>query len=141
MLLRALAFALGGEAGARVQGGCTLPYSNGQTEGQITKPKAIKRSMYGRAKFDLLRQRALYAACRADSPKAGESQHKWQDGSDQDASRDAGCREAGGPRSDFDETWSLIARRRPRIGMIVTDDPRDSRSAGSVAGYRFLPVA
>jgi len=30
--------------------------------GQITKLKAIKRSMYGRAKFDLLRQRALYAA-------------------------------------------------------------------------------
>ena len=47
---------------AAVQAGCTLPYSNGQTEGQITKLKAIKRSMYGRAKFDLLRQRALYAA-------------------------------------------------------------------------------
>jgi transposase len=47
---------------AAVQAGCTLPYSNGQTEGQITKLKAIKRGMYGRAKFDLLRQRALYAA-------------------------------------------------------------------------------
>jgi transposase len=49
-------------APAAAQAGCTLPYSNGQTEGQITKLKAIKRSMYGRAKFDLLRQRALYAA-------------------------------------------------------------------------------
>ncbi len=47
---------------AAVEAGCKLPWSNGQTEGQITKLKAIKRSMYGRAKFDLLRQRALYAA-------------------------------------------------------------------------------
>ena len=47
---------------AAVEAGCTLPWSNGQTEGQITKLKAIKRSMYGRAKFDLLRLRALYAA-------------------------------------------------------------------------------
>lgn len=45
-----------------VRAGCTLPVSNGQTEGKITKLKAIKRQMYGRAKFDLLRQRALYAA-------------------------------------------------------------------------------
>jgi transposase len=41
---------------------CTLPWSNGQTEGQITRPKATKCSMYGRAKFDLLRMRALHAA-------------------------------------------------------------------------------
>lgn len=47
---------------AAVRAGCTLAWSNGQTEGQITKLKAIKRSMYGRAKFDLLRRRALYAA-------------------------------------------------------------------------------
>jgi transposase len=33
-----------------------------KTEGQITKLKAIKWSMYGRAKFDLLRRRALCAA-------------------------------------------------------------------------------
>lgn len=36
--------------------------SNGQTEGQITKLKLIKRSMYGRASFALLRQRVLHAA-------------------------------------------------------------------------------
>ena len=47
---------------AAVRAGCTLEWSNGQTEGKITKLKAIKRSMYGRAKFDLLRLRALYAA-------------------------------------------------------------------------------
>ena len=36
------------------------PYSQGQTEGRINKLKLIKRSMYGRGKFDLLRQRVLY---------------------------------------------------------------------------------
>jgi len=40
----------------------TLPYSQGQTEGQVNRLKLLKRSMYGRAKFDLLRGRALYAA-------------------------------------------------------------------------------
>ena len=39
-----------------------LSYSQGQTEGRINKLKFIKRSMYGRGKFDLLRQRVLYAA-------------------------------------------------------------------------------
>jgi len=47
---------------AAVLAGCTLKWSNGQTEGKITKLKVIKRQMYGRAKFDLLRQRALHAA-------------------------------------------------------------------------------
>jgi transposase len=44
-----------------VEAALTLPYSNGQTEGQINKLKLIKRSMYGRANFDLLRQRFLNA--------------------------------------------------------------------------------
>jgi transposase len=39
-----------------------LPWSNGQTEGQITRLKLIKRQMYGRAKQDLLRARVLQAA-------------------------------------------------------------------------------
>ena len=39
----------------------TEPWSNGQTEGQITKLKLVKRQMYGRAHLDLLRAR-LYAA-------------------------------------------------------------------------------
>jgi transposase len=34
-------------------------WSNGQTEGQINKPKALKRSMYGRAGTELLRARML----------------------------------------------------------------------------------
>ena len=39
-----------------------LPYSQEQTEGRVNKLKLVKRSMYGRGKFDLLRQRVLYAA-------------------------------------------------------------------------------
>lgn len=35
-------------------------WSNGQTEGQITRLKFIKRQMYGRASFELLRQKVLY---------------------------------------------------------------------------------
>lgn len=45
-----------------VEAALTLPHSNGQTEGQINKLKLIKRSMYGRANFDLLRQRVLNTA-------------------------------------------------------------------------------
>jgi transposase len=36
--------------------------SNGQTEGKVNKLKCIKRQMYGRANFDLLRQRMLLCA-------------------------------------------------------------------------------
>ena len=36
------------------------PWSNGQTEGQINRLKLLKRQMYGRAKFDLLRLRCLH---------------------------------------------------------------------------------
>jgi len=38
------------------------PWSNGQTEGQITKLKLVKRQMYGRASLDLLRARLLCVA-------------------------------------------------------------------------------
>ena len=40
----------------------TLPYSNGPVEGHVNRHKYIKRSMYGRGSFDLLRQRVLNAA-------------------------------------------------------------------------------
>lgn len=39
-----------------------LPWSNGQVEGQVHRLKLIKRSMYGRANFDLLRLRVLQMA-------------------------------------------------------------------------------
>ncbi len=47
---------------AEVRAALELPWSNGQTEGQVNKLKLIKRQMYGRANFDLLRQRVLLAA-------------------------------------------------------------------------------
>jgi transposase len=44
-----------------VKAALTLPWSQGQVEGWVNKLKFIKRSMYGRANFDLLRQRVLAA--------------------------------------------------------------------------------
>jgi transposase len=38
-----------------VLAGLTLPWSTGPVEGQVNRLKLIKRSMYGRAEFDLLR--------------------------------------------------------------------------------------
>ncbi len=43
-----------------VQAGLTLKWNNGPLEGHINRLKLLKRSMYGRANFDLLRQRVLY---------------------------------------------------------------------------------
>ena len=47
---------------AAVQAGLSLPYSTGPVEGHINRLKLIKRGMYGRAQFDLLRQRVLLAS-------------------------------------------------------------------------------
>ena len=47
---------------AAVLAAITLPWSNGQTEGQITKLKLVKRQMYGRGKLDLLQARVIGAA-------------------------------------------------------------------------------
>ncbi len=47
---------------AAVLAGLTVAYSHGQVEGQITKLKLIKRMMYGRAGFPLLRQRMVHCA-------------------------------------------------------------------------------
>ena len=38
------------------------PWSNGQTEGQVTRLKLVKRQMYGRGKVDLLRARMVQPA-------------------------------------------------------------------------------
>ena len=42
-----------------VENAMTLPWSNGQVEGQVNRLKLIKRQMYGRAKLDLLRLRVM----------------------------------------------------------------------------------
>ena len=47
---------------AAVEAGLSQEWSNGQTEGHVNKLKLLKRQMYGRANFDLLRQRMLRAA-------------------------------------------------------------------------------
>jgi transposase len=44
---------------AAVLNGLALPWSTAQVEGQINRLKLLKRQMYGRAHFDLLRQRVL----------------------------------------------------------------------------------
>jgi transposase len=41
--------------------GLTLPYSSGAVEGNVNRIKMIKRQMYGRAGFALLRKRVLLA--------------------------------------------------------------------------------
>jgi transposase len=46
---------------AAVVAGLTRNESNGPTEGPSTKLKLVKRTMYGRASFPLLRQRLLHA--------------------------------------------------------------------------------
>ena len=47
---------------ASVRAALTTRWSNGQTEGHVNKLKLLKRQMYGRAKFDLLRRRLLLAS-------------------------------------------------------------------------------
>lgn len=46
---------------AAVSAAITSPWSSGQTEGQITKLKLVKRQMYGRGKIDLLQARVIGA--------------------------------------------------------------------------------
>jgi transposase len=57
--LRALAQGLLKDEAA-VRAGLTLPWSQGQTEGQVNRLKRLKRRSYGRAKFDLLRMQVLH---------------------------------------------------------------------------------
>jgi transposase len=45
-----------------VRSALELPYSTGPVEGHVNRIKVLKRQGYGRAKFDLLRQRVLLAA-------------------------------------------------------------------------------
>jgi transposase len=45
---------------AAVTAALSSPFSQGQVEGQVNRIKMLKRQMYGRASFDLLRRRVLY---------------------------------------------------------------------------------
>jgi len=42
-----------------VRNALCLPWSQGQVEGQVNRLKLIKRQMYGRASFELLRKRVI----------------------------------------------------------------------------------
>jgi transposase len=46
---------------AAVRAAIISPWSNGQTEGQITRLKLVRRQMYGRGKLDLLQARLIGA--------------------------------------------------------------------------------
>src|ERR671933_249692 len=59
--LRRFAQGLGPDKAA-VQAGLRVPWNNGQTEAQIGRLKMLKRQMFGRAGFDLLKQRVLQCA-------------------------------------------------------------------------------
>lgn len=50
---------------AAVHNALLLSWSNGQVEGQIHRLKLVKRQMYGRANFDLLRRRVIGLPCAA----------------------------------------------------------------------------
>jgi hypothetical protein len=54
-----------------VLAGLTLPWSTGPVEGQVNRLKLMKRGMYGRAEFDLLRLRVLH-----QSKKSQDRKHK-----------------------------------------------------------------
>jgi transposase len=47
-----------------VRNALSFEWSQGQVEGQVNRLKLIKRQMYGRANFDLLRKRVLVSKMR-----------------------------------------------------------------------------
>jgi len=53
---------------AAVNAAFSLPWSNGQVEGQVHRLKLIKRQMYGRAGFALLQRRVLPFATHEEHP-------------------------------------------------------------------------
>lgn len=56
-----------------VLAGLTLPWSTGPVEGHVNRLKLVKRSMYGRAEFDLLKLRVLHY-----SQKSLERKNKYK---------------------------------------------------------------
>ncbi len=62
---------------ASIEAALTTSWSNGQTEGHVNKLKLLKRQMYGRARFDLLRRRLLLAS--SFHTKCGRTSKPTQD--------------------------------------------------------------
>jgi hypothetical protein len=61
-----------------VLAGLTLPWSNGPLEGHVNRLKLIKRSMYGRAEFDLLKRRVLSQSKKNQERKDKHKHHQEQ---------------------------------------------------------------
>ncbi len=57
---------------AEVRAPITSPWSNGQTEGQVTRLKLVRRLMYGRGKIDLLQARLMVQNSRCCTRLASE---------------------------------------------------------------------
>jgi transposase len=62
-----------------VLAGLTLPWRTGPVEGQVNRLKLMKRSMYGRAKFDLLKRRVLYHSKKSLERKNKQKQAQQED--------------------------------------------------------------
>ncbi len=61
-----------------VLAGLTLPWSNGPLEGNVNRLKLLKRSMYGRANFDLLKLRVLHHRKKRQQTKNKRSQGRQE---------------------------------------------------------------
>ena len=59
--------------GAAIRAALTMPWSNAQAEGQITKLKFLKRQMHDRANFEPLHRRVLLV--RPYRPHEGRESH------------------------------------------------------------------
>jgi transposase len=61
-----------------VQAGLSLPWSNGPLEGNVNRLKLMKRSMYGRAEFDLLKFRVLHRSKKNQDRKNKKKNNQGQ---------------------------------------------------------------
>ena len=57
-----------------VRAALAYEWSNGHVEGHVTRRKLIKRQMYGRASFDVLRKRILSVAYMGEAREVRKSQ-------------------------------------------------------------------
>ena len=74
--LRSLAAGIRNDQQAVING-LTLPWSSGKVEGTASKIKMIKRQMYGRAGFGLLRKRVILHPALPGSQNSRKSQISW----------------------------------------------------------------
>jgi hypothetical protein len=95
----------------------TLPGNSGRVEGTVNKAKIIKRQLYGRAGFALLRRRAMMHPALPAPQNSRKSQITWL------RPGDSGSRTAGTARA--------LVRPGGRPGRRVTIGPGKAGQAGS----------